>query len=205
MRCCPPLPSLLPLLFLALSPALAAPTARADDSFAVEKVRSWAGEYRHAGGAAEEAALAALIDHMALGFNVLLRPIARSRLEKTVVVPTRIEIELESTGLSVQVIGAPDLPDDPVLEDGAIVVRQSNFEGSRETTFRLDDDGRVLTMQVRTSSKLLRDELRYQLTFERVGGSSLANGTAPGGPEPPSVSTAGELPLSGSADEAGGS
>ena len=77
-RTCPPL--LLSLLLLALpAPAVLADDTPAASDHELDATGLWTGHYRHAGGDAEEAALAALVDDMADRFNLLLRSIARSR------------------------------------------------------------------------------------------------------------------------------
>jgi hypothetical protein len=145
--------------------ALADEPPSATEPFTAEH---YVGQYHHSGGEAEAEALAELVDETAAGFNLLLRPIARGRLEKTVVVPERIEIVSTDGALSVKAVGSADLPDEPSLEDGAIVVQQSSLEGSRRTSFRLREDGTTLIMRVTTASGLLPDGIDYQLTFQRT-------------------------------------
>lgn len=154
-------PLLLPLLLLIAAPA----PVRAGDAPSPER---FTGSYLHAGGPREVEALETLVDDVVADFNPLLRGIARRRLERSVQVPERIEIASQAGQLSLRVIGAPDFPHSPPhYEAGALVLRQSSFEGSRETSFRLSPDGRVLTMHVATRSALLPEDLDYELTFSR--------------------------------------
>jgi len=160
----PPLPTLrLLLLFSALASA-SGPPATADSSVVAVH---FPGVYRYADGPVGEARLRATVDRMVDRFNPLLRGIARSRLERTVRVPVGVTIALEPAGLAVEVLGAPGFGGDVALEEGVLVQRQSNFEGTRTTRFVLSPDGRHLTMWVITRSALLPDDLSYSIHFER--------------------------------------
>lgn len=152
------LPPLLALLLLAPSPGLA------DDP---DPVAPWVGRYAYAGGAEEEQRLRTTIDTMASRFNLLLRGLARNRLERNVRAPDRVEIASTEDGIVVAIEGAPGFGDDAAIEDGALVQRQSNFEGTRTTRFELSEDGLRLTMRIHTVSALLPEDLRYEITLER--------------------------------------
>ena len=125
------------------------------------------GSYGFAGGEPEARSLQGTIDALVARFNPLLRGIARRRLERSVRVPERIEIRTGDSGLRIDVVGAPDFPHEVRLESDSLVVRQSSFEGKRETRFRLSEDGRRLSMHVTTFSHLLPDLLDYELSFTR--------------------------------------
>jgi hypothetical protein len=111
--------------------------------------------------------LRSTLDAMVDDFNPLLRGIARRRLERSLQVPERIEIENVADGILLKVVGSPDFPTDAHYESDQLVLRQSSFEGYRETRFLLSDDGSRLVMRVVTRSALLPNRLDYQLTFER--------------------------------------
>lgn len=167
------LPTLRPALLLSLTLLLlpAAGPARADEARAevTGEAERFLGSYAFAGGVREAQSLQSTVDALVDDFNPLLRGLARRRLQRSVRVPDRIEIATSDGGLQLTVIGAPDFPNDPRYEHGALVLRQSNFEGTRETHFRLSPDGRRLVMRVATRSALLPDHLEYELTFERPG------------------------------------
>lgn len=136
------------------------------------------GSYGFAGGDREVRSLKETVDALVERFNLLLRGLARRRLERTVRAPERIEIRTGDAGIRLEVVGAPDFPHDARYERGALVLRQSSFEGRRETRFRLSDDGGRLTMHVTTRSHLLPDLLDYQLTFRRTPDDLAASATA---------------------------
>ncbi len=156
--------SMLLLLFISLLVVSTAGPARAGD--AVDGDR-FLGTYGFSGGESEARSLRATVDALVDDFNPLLRGLARRRLKRTVRVPERIEIAMRDGAYRLTVVGAPDFPSDARYENGAMVLRQSSFEGTRETRFHLSDDGRRLLMRVATRSALLPDRLDYQLTFER--------------------------------------
>jgi hypothetical protein len=136
------------------------------------------GSYGFAGGEQEARSLKGTVDDLVERFNPLLRGLARRRLERSVRVPERIEIRAGDAGIRLEVVGAPDFPHDARYEHGALVLRQSSFEGKRETRFQLSDDGGRLTMHVTTHSHLLPDLLDYELTFRRTPDDLAASATA---------------------------
>jgi hypothetical protein len=159
----PRLPLLTMLSVVFLLPMTSVP-ARGDDAGAPDR---FLGSYEFAGGDDESLALRSTVKGLVDDFNPLLRGLARRRLERSVRVPERIEIAEIAQGIHLQVFGAPDFPTDAHYEDGVLVLRQSSFEGQRETRFALSHDGSQLIMHVVTHSALLPRKLDYALTFER--------------------------------------
>ena len=158
---------LLPLLLLSLVGLVGVPNAAADGPELHTAGARFLGCYDFSGGESEVRSLRGTVDALVDRFNVLLRGVARRRLERSVRVPERIEIRPDEQGIRLDVIGAPGFPHQVEYESGDLVLRQSSFEGRRETRFRLSEDGRRLSMQVITRSQLLPAQLDYQLTFSR--------------------------------------
>ena len=152
------------LVSISLLGASTAAPAGADDAPAADR---FLGTYGFSGGESEARSLQSTVDALVDDFNPLLRGLARRRLRRTVRVPERIEIATRDGAYRLTVVGAPDFPSEARYENGALVLRQSNFEGTRETHFHLSEDGRRLLMRVATRSALLPDQLDYQLSFER--------------------------------------
>ena len=156
-----PIPCCNVLRIVALALCISAGSAAADSA------AHFAGSYRYAGDESETRMLQQTLENLVGGFNPILRGLARHRLNHSMQVPERVEIVTGSGDVSLRVVGAPDFPSDARYENGVLVLRQSSFEGSRETWFRLSEDGMVLLMRVTTRSALLPNLLDYELTFVR--------------------------------------
>jgi hypothetical protein len=156
------------VLGVGLTEAARAEEARRSDRFL--------GSYEFAGGDAEASVLRSTLEEMVDSFNFLLRGLVRRRLERSLRVPERIEIENVEDAILLTVVGSPDFPTDAAYESDELVLRQRSFEGTRETRFQLSEDGSLLIMHVLTRSALLPDALDYELTFERYSEALVGSG-----------------------------
>ena len=131
--------------------------------------------------------IAEVVERTVRQFNFLIRPIARSRLQRTQVPFPSIEFQhradkafviAHENGTKVvhQRIGpsanavAPDGTAIRVRLNAGPPLREiyESGEGQRENTYELSDDGRRLTVQVFIMSPRLREPLRYRLVYERA-------------------------------------
>ena len=146
------------ILLLAL---LASTPARAGD---LQSAARFFGSYRYLAGAED---IRSSIDDLVDRFNLLLRGLARRRLNASTRVPDAVTIGPGEEGVALEVAGALPVNQEARLEGEELVARQSNFEGSRETRLQLSEDGSLLIMRVTTRSPLLPDVLDYRVVFER--------------------------------------
>jgi hypothetical protein len=139
------------------------------------------GEYRYVGDEAERAARLRAIEDVVGGMNVLVRSIARARLERSTRIIERLGVERAGTRTSITLDGLryTTLRDDePVATtaatgekvllrhhlDGFVVVQRLDGEqGWRENRYSC----RGLRLEVRIHSPRLPRDLVYRLTYGR--------------------------------------
>lgn len=144
------------------------------------------GSYRYAGNwKRDEATIQASIDEAIAGLGWLGRKIAASRLESHLKRPSRVVIERAGDDLSVimddyeavapldgtkQDVIAPNGRESKLsylVRDDAIVQFFVAEHAKRESTYRLDPDGR-LVMTVYMTSEKLASPIAYELVYEKV-------------------------------------
>lgn len=143
--------------------------------------------YAFAGGAKQEAALAAAIEALTGDMNVLIAGMARKRLTAANPVIRRIGFSLGGDPLLSSYIGGRlvespasgaqvswvDQNGDAVRVsqrwDGrTLVQRMSDSRGERTNTYRFTADGARMSMRVRLQSSMLPGPLEYRLDYRRV-------------------------------------
>jgi hypothetical protein len=132
------------------------------------------------------ASIKAAIDQAAKEINFVVRPIARSRLNKTNPVITTVDIGREGNLITVALnTGKPTMtePGKPPVkwtrDDGetfdvstawhgaALAQTFSSADGKRENRYSLSADGATLTMRVTLTSEQLKAPMQYELTLRR--------------------------------------
>lgn len=166
------------------SPAFASRAAVRDDAGTAAGVDRFVGRYRFVGGQAERDGVLAAIETVVAEVSVLLRGIARSRLQQANVVPEEIQIGHDGRSITITSGGrtytapldgsttnAIDVFGDPVhyrvsVGDDHVVQTFSSSGGARHNRMRLDEQGR-LTVHVVITSRHLPQALRYRLSYRR--------------------------------------
>jgi hypothetical protein len=158
----------------------APPTAREVE--AEPALQELTGSYRHAGGAAEQAALEAAVDDVVSGMNVLARGIARKRLLESNRIPAAVKVsgsaeqltiafdDREYTaavgGAAVDVVGVTGDPLRMTLRvrKRALIQKFVGDKGNRTNTMT---GGQGLRIAVLVTSDSLPKALAYTLTYSR--------------------------------------
>lgn len=163
-----------------------APTPASAPAAAPVQAR-FAGTFRYAGGEAQRQGLASAVEAAAQQLNALIRPIGRKRLSEANPIRERITFAVDgdrvtatfAAGRTVTgTLGGPAVAwtsdsGKPVtvafsLVKGRLVMDFKSDDGSRRSTFTLDESGAKLTMSVTVTSERLTDPLKYALSYRRV-------------------------------------
>lgn len=135
----------------------------------------------------QSADIAATIEALVDKMNFIKRPFARNRLSKTNTAYQRIRITQPSAALEITFddrkpihLPANGTPIQWTREDGdrfevAVERRDSNLvqtyraaDGTRVNTFRWDEDGKTLHLDVEVTSSQLPQPLKYSLVYRRL-------------------------------------
>lgn len=174
------------IVSLAFSAAATAPTVAASEpAAAVDSVlERLLGSYRHAGGERDKKARDDAIDDVVKHMNVLVRSIARSRLEQANPIPARVRIARIGDDLSISMddrsyrapidgrsVKVKGITGDELemhfRVDGQTLVQIFEGDGGgRINRFSPSGDGE-LTMKVRVFSERLPKDLEYRLGYRR--------------------------------------
>lgn len=154
------------------------------DPVEADALEPYLGKYRFAGGEAERQSVIDAIDDVVDDMNVLVRSIARGRLQDSNKIPERVSIakkgdkmvisfddrhyEARLDGRPVEVIG---ITGDPLrhrvqIESSSLHESFRGEKGNRDNTF--DRSGDTLRIDVLIRSEKLPKPLRYRLTYRAV-------------------------------------
>lgn len=156
-------------------------------------LQRYVGTYEYAGGDAEIDALDDAIDQVVSQMNFFVRGIARRRLRKPNLPSKRVVITVENGQIGIDRPGQPKVsapadgkpvqwrnPDDGEVfqvrqgidEDGHLYQRFKGDDSTSRNEFRLDDDGKKLTIHTEITADRLPAPLRFDMTYRRETGSS---------------------------------
>jgi hypothetical protein len=146
----------------------------------------FAGTYRYAGGAQEEAARNAAIDHAVEGLSFVTRSIARSRVSATTQIPGFYSFSFEPGKIKVHPESRPEMISGDKGESADYVYnnRRSTLtqvlagdritqvfvsdDGQRRNEFMLSKDGQMLTLKVTLTSARLSNPVVYALSYKKA-------------------------------------
>ncbi len=161
----------------------ASPSVRAEDCL------SFGGEYRYVGGQRQRDARAAMIEDVVSAMNVLIRPLARSKLSEVTEIPPRVTFE--TRGDQIAIVLPPRPPRYSRLDGSRTPFR--NTRGSRAVvsrrirgnvivediaigrkrrviTYRFSNGGRRLSLRWTVEApSLLPAPVGFNLTYRLVG------------------------------------
>jgi hypothetical protein len=146
----------------------------------------FAGTYKYAGGAQEDEARKAAIDHAVQSMSAFTRSIARNRLNATTQIPGFYVFSFEPGKIKVLPEARPEMisgdkgePADyvyngktskltQVLAGDRITQVFVSDDGKRENEFTFSQDGKTLTLKVTVSSARLSSPVVYSLSYKRA-------------------------------------
>jgi hypothetical protein len=146
----------------------------------------FAGTYRYAGGAQEDDARKAAIDHGVESLSVFTRSTARSRVQATTQIPGSYAFSFEPGKIIVRPEGRPDVISGDKGESADYVYNGKKStvsqviagdritqvfvsdDGKRQNEFTLSQDGQVLTLKVTVTSARLSNPVVYSLTYKKA-------------------------------------
>lgn len=141
------------------------------------------GTWEHAGGATDEAAVAAVVDEGAGRFNFAFRPIARQGIQKAAAIDTRIAITGDEQAVRIVFSGPNEResggPADGtpvtlrgaevtyVVSDGRMVVRGVGSQGGKQSTYVVDGETMRVTHEL-FAEQLGDPPLTWTVTYRRA-------------------------------------
>jgi len=143
------------------------------------------GTYRYAGGAQEEEARKAAIDHAVEGMSSFTRSIARNRVTATTQIPGFYTFSFDRGKIKVHPESRPEMisgdkgePADYVYNGKKSTLTQVfagdritqafvSDDGKRENEFTLSKDGQSLTLKVTVTNPRLSNPVVYSLSYKR--------------------------------------
>ena len=163
-----------------------APASVATTALAAQAAQRFVGDYRFAGGRAEQEARDAAIEDVVSELNVLVQPIARSRLTEAVPIAERLQVQLDGSKISVafdgranvteldgsstRVVGAQgdELDYHVELQGSSLTQIFKGERGGRTNALRRKDSGKIV-VEVKVHSERLPKPLSYRLTYAPSG------------------------------------
>ncbi len=160
--------------------AVNAPAASAD-----QRAR-FTGTYRFAGGAQEDEARKAAIDHAVESMSSFTRSVARNRITETTQIPGFYKFSFDPGKIKVLPESRPEMvsgdkgePADYVYNGKKSTLTQSlagdritqvfvSDDGKRENEFTLAKDGQTLTLKVTVTNSRLSNPVVYSLSYKRA-------------------------------------
>lgn len=144
------------------------------------------GTYRYAGGAQEDVARKAAIDHAVESMSSFTRSIARNRVTATTQIPGFYTFSFEPGKIKVHPESRPEMisgdkgePADYVYNGKKSTLTQVfagdritqvfvSEDGKRENEFTLAKDGQVLTLNVTVTNPRLSNPVVYSLSYKKA-------------------------------------
>jgi hypothetical protein len=144
------------------------------------------GTYRYAGGAQEDEARKAAIDHAVESMSPFTRSIARNRISATTQIPGFYKFSFDPGKIKVLPEARPEMisgdkgePADYVYNGKKSTLTQVlagdritqvfvSDDGKRENEFTLAKDGQSLTLKVTVTSSRLSNPVVYSLSYKRA-------------------------------------
>jgi hypothetical protein len=163
-----------------------AQTAANASAASADQLSRFTGTYRYAGGAREDEARKAAIDHAVEGMSSFSRPIARNRITATTQIPGFYTFSFDPGKIKVLPESRPEMvsgdkgePADYVYNGKRSTLTQAlagdritqmfvSDDGKRENEFMLAKDGQTLTLKVTVTNSRLSNPVVYSLSYKKA-------------------------------------